>query len=114
MNGCFYRAGTTLPFSTLDRTRAYAIETTQPVGPELAPGGAIIDGDFAPDASWVALACSDVPERAHHPYAINAGSGTVQFWNYRSGERLGEGPTPTCRAPAASVCIPPGVGLPFT
>ncbi len=71
------------------RTRVFGVETGEPAGPEIVPGGEIMDAAFAPDGSWVALACSTTPNR-HQERDTASGSGTVEFWDFRSGQRLGE------------------------
>lgn len=74
----------------LERTRVHSVETAQPVGPEIVPGGVITDGDFLPDGSAVVLVCSSLVQRSEEILRRNAGSGTLQFWDFRSGRRLGE------------------------
>lgn len=81
--------GTTLSFVQRAHSQVYSVETAQPAGSKLTPGGAIIDGDFAPDASWVVLVSSSVPDRAQHSYATDAGSGALHFWDWKAGQQLG-------------------------
>ena len=68
----------------------HSVETTQPVGPEIVPGGVITDGDFLPDGSSVVLVCSSLTQRTQEILERNAGTGTLQFWDFRTGVRLGE------------------------
>jgi WD40 repeat protein len=97
--------GTTRGYTLLERTRVYSIETTAPAGPEIVPGAAIMDGDFSPDGSWVVLVCSGVTNRSNEFFEHSGGSGTLEFWDYRSGERLGA-PVPLPAEPRG-VCVHP-------
>ena len=74
----------------IERTRVHSVETGQPVGPEIVPGGVITDGDFMPDGSSVVLVCSSLTHRTQEFLERNAGTGTLQFWDFRTGEQLGE------------------------
>lgn len=74
----------------MDRTRVVRASTLAP-GPELAPGGLLMDAAFGPEAEWVVLAVSAVPA-ADRPRMIaqhEVGSGSVEIWNSRTGERVG-------------------------
>ena len=75
--------------SRIPRTRVFAVETGEPVGPEIVPGGTILEAAFAPDAAWVALVCSTTPDRTT-AFPGQPGSGTLELWDFRSGQRLGE------------------------
>lgn len=83
-------SGTTRAFMRLERTRVYSTDTAEPLGPEIVPGGAIMNAAFAPDASWLALICSDLTNRFDQAFATGGGSGNLQFWNYRDSSRMGE------------------------
>ncbi len=69
----------------LKRTRVYRATDGEPVGPELKPGGVIVDAQLAPDGSWLALACLTERERRGHP-----GAGVLQIWDFRNGRILGD------------------------
>lgn len=92
----------------LKRTRAYQTADAEPAGPEINSGGWIMDAQFAPDSSWLALACLTEQEQAGR----SPGAGTLQFWDYRSGELLGE-PVPLPAEPRGLSIHPSGqwVGL---
>lgn len=83
-------SGITMAYTRLEKTRVHAVDTGEPVGPEIVPGGAIMNAAFAPDASWVALICSGLTHRADEVFARDGGSGNLQFWDFRAGRRLGE------------------------
>lgn len=86
---------------SLRRTRVYDTEEARPVGPEIDPGGAIMDAGFAPDGSWLALLCLTEVERGGD--GSTPGAGNLQFWDYRRGRRLGE--------PIALGAEPRGLGV---
>ncbi len=75
--------------SHIPRTRVYAVETGEPVGPELTPGGAILDADFAADTAWLALVCGTTKE-LQRELPDTPRSGTLELWDFRAGTRLGE------------------------
>ena len=87
----------------LEQTRVSSVETAEPVGPEIVPGGAIMDGEFMPDGSSVVLISSSLTNRSQEAFAHGAGAGTLQFWDYRTGQRKGE--------PLALLSEPRGVGV---
>ncbi|MBS0660279.1 MAG: protein kinase [Verrucomicrobia bacterium] len=74
----------------LDRTRVHRLNSLTP-GPDLAPGGIILDGEFAPDAAWVVLGVttSSPAERRAQMERGSNGAGMLQFWDFRRGERMG-------------------------
>lgn len=74
----------------LEQTRVYSVDTTEPAGPEIVPGGGIMDGEIMPDGSSLALISTDLTNRSQEIFARSAGSGTLQFWDYRTGQRQGE------------------------
>ena len=72
-----------------------------PLGPELKIDAPILDGIFSPDDSIIALAVA-APNRSRETMFVTDGSaGSVQFWNWKTGERLGE-PVPM---PAEPRCV---------
>jgi WD40 repeat protein/tRNA A-37 threonylcarbamoyl transferase component Bud32 len=74
--------------ASLRLTRVYDTTEAKPVGPELDPGGAIMDAEFAPDGAWLAILCATGSEPRGS--TTSPGAGNLQFWDYRRGERLGE------------------------
>lgn len=72
------------------------------------PGGVVLSGDFAPDAAWVVLGVSTfpAPERRGQLERGVPATGTLQFWDFRRGERLGP-PVPLPVEPWA-VAVHPG------
>lgn len=96
--------------TSLRRTRVYDTVGASPVGPELDPGGAIMDAEFAPDGSWLAILSLTEVERPGT--APSRGAGNLQFWDYRRGVRLGE-PLPLPAEPRGLSVHPSGqwVGL---
>lgn len=100
-------SGTTMSYTRLERTRVHSVATTEPVGPELVPGGAIMNAAFAPDNSWVALICSGLTNRSDEVFAHNGGSGNLQFWDFRTARRLGE-PLPLPAEPRGLAAHPSG------
>ncbi|MBS0660976.1 MAG: protein kinase [Verrucomicrobia bacterium] len=71
-------------------TRVRAADTLEPAGPELAPDGLLLDAAFAPDGTWLALASSAVADREKFFATGAGGAGTITFWDFRRGTRLGE------------------------
>jgi serine/threonine protein kinase/WD40 repeat protein len=62
----------------------------RPLGPELKIGVPILDGVYSPDDSIIALAVA-APNRSRETMFVDDGSaGTIQFWNWKTGERLGD------------------------
>jgi len=73
----------------------------RPLGPELKIGAPILDGVYSPDDSILALAVA-APNRSRETMFVDDGSaGTIQFWNWKTGEQLGE-PVPM---PAEPRCV---------
>ena len=93
----------------IPRTRVHAVETGEPVGPEIVPGGDIMDAAFAPDGAWLALVCSTTPDRADER-AVRPGSGTLELWDFRAGRRLGE-PIPFTTEPRTLSVHPSGTKI---
>lgn len=67
--------------------RVHRLDRAEPVGPELTPGGLLMDAVFGPEANSVVLAASDVESRRATFEAGGAGSGRISFWDFRTGER---------------------------
>ena len=89
----------------MDRTRVYEVDTATPAGPEIVPGGIIMDADFSPDGTWLAIVCSDTPGRGPETFEGSQGSGTLQFWDWRTGQRMGE--PIACSAEPRAVSVHP-------
>ena len=71
----------------LNRTRVFGVADGAPVGPELVPGGLVMDAVFEPDSRWLALSVSTTPDRPRFPLGSRTGSGNVQLWDFRAGRR---------------------------
>jgi eukaryotic-like serine/threonine-protein kinase len=102
--GVSFREGSQL------RTRVYDAETGRPVGPELSPGGILLDADFSPDGKLVATACSTgltPAERQSRLFAPDGKGGNVQIWDWKTGQRL-VGPIPTPGEPRGLAFRPNG------
>ena len=91
----------------LVRTRAWKIPSGDPAGPELDPGGVILDAGFSPDNRGLVLAVSTTPDRRHHGFETNAGSGNLQWWHPVSGDRL-SAPIPLPAEPRGVALHPSG------
>ena len=74
-------------------TRVYDATSAEPAGPEIKPGGPIMDAQFVGDASVLALICVTAPEQFASGNMQNPGVGQLQFWDWRRGERIGESVT---------------------
>lgn len=101
-------SGWTEEDARLDRTRVFRAGTLA-AGPELVPGGLLMDAAFGPDAEWVVLAVS-ATAAADRPGMIGrqeVGSGRLEVWNPRTGERLGA-PVPMPFEPRAVAVHPSG------
>ncbi|MCI0465310.1 MAG: hypothetical protein L0Z62_50960, partial [Gemmataceae bacterium] len=83
-SGVSYRNG------TLRTTRVHDTATRRPLGPALDPGGLVLDAVFSPDGESVAIASSAATEPAPRLWPAvrpNSPAGSVQVWNWRTGER---------------------------
>ena len=73
----------------LRNTRVYESRTAKPAGPDLIPGGDILNAAFSPGDSVVALLATAGRERTkdnmHRP---DGHAGNAQFWDWRTGKRL--------------------------
>ncbi len=83
-------AGFTQSAIALRSTRAFHLPSGEAAGPEITPGGRIMDAAWAPDASWLALAVSTWAGGATAEFPASDDRGSVQFWNPMTGERLSE------------------------
>lgn len=92
---------------SVDRTRAIDIATGRAVGPDLVAGGIIMGAEFSPDGAWLAVIASTTPDRPNTPLEREPGSGNLQLWNHRSGQRLGE-PIPLPSEPRGVAVHPSG------
>lgn len=73
----------------LRRTRVHRIADGAPVGPEMDAEARIVDAGFAPDGSWLVLACWEPGAGGGAGSdAVRAIAG-LQFWDHRTGRRLG-------------------------
>lgn len=79
-------AGLTNLHSAVRRVRVFATDTGQPAGPEIDPGGVVMETVFLPESPWLAVACSTTPDRAATDWKTGAGSGHLQLWNWQTGE----------------------------
>jgi WD40 repeat protein len=100
-------SGYTRRQGALTRTRAVELATGKAVGPELVPGGVIMDAAFSPDGAWLALIASTTPDRLNAPFGTQGGSGNLQWWNHLTGERVGE-PIPLPSEPRGVAVHPSG------
>jgi len=107
----------------VQETQVFDIATGQPAGPQIVPGGLLMDGRFSRDGSWIALALSTTPDRSNAAFEKSGGSGNVQLWNPVSGERLGQPiampsePRGLCLHPSGQwigVCCAGGEGVEIT
>jgi len=99
------RSGRGIP--SLNRTRVIDVRSGNDVGPEIVPGGAIIDAAFSPDAAWLAIIVRTTADEIVRTRSPVAGSGNLQLWDYRSGQRLGE-PIPLPSEPRSLAIHPSG------
>ncbi|MEK7949530.1 serine/threonine-protein kinase [Luteolibacter soli] len=83
-------SGFTQQTTTLTSTQVYDLATGQPVGPALECGGKIMDASFGPNNAWLATAASTTTDRSFEAFTKSGGSGHLNYWNYRTGERIGE------------------------
>jgi eukaryotic-like serine/threonine-protein kinase len=74
----------------IEKTLVREIGSGRAAGPEIAPGGRIMDAQFSADGALLALAVSTSPDRSDGYFTTNGGSGNLQLWDYRAGRRLGD------------------------
>ncbi|MES2707962.1 MAG: WD40 repeat domain-containing serine/threonine-protein kinase [Verrucomicrobiota bacterium] len=107
-DGQFFAAsGLSKCWLNLPNTRVFHTGSGEPAGPELNGGGAITEAAFSPDGSWLAVTCATTPDRAAPAWNGQPGSGFLQLWNWRTGERLG-GPVALPSEPRALAVHPSG------
>lgn len=87
-------------------TRVYSVAGASPVGPEIFPTGDIMDAAFSPDGAWLAIVTGTLTDRSHlNP--DDRGSGTLEWWDFRQGRRIG-GPVLFDTEPRAMAFRPDG------
>jgi eukaryotic-like serine/threonine-protein kinase len=72
-------------------TQVHEVDTGQPAGPPLKPGGIILDAAFSPDGRHVATACSvgsDPASRDRVIFEPDGRGGNLQFWDWAGGTRI--------------------------
>jgi WD40 repeat protein len=89
------------------RTRVLETSTGNTVGLEIVPGGIIMDAAIDPDKNWLALSVSTTPDRVNASLGSRVGSGNIQFWDYRSGQKIGK-PIPMPSEPRGLAVHPSG------
>lgn len=102
--------GTSFRSGALRETRVCDSATGNPVGLKIDPGGIIVDAQFSPDGTQVALAAltaSTPDERAQRIFLGNGEAGNVQLWDWRTGRR-GFGPIPMPAEPRGLAYSPTG------
>ncbi|HCN31279.1 MAG TPA: hypothetical protein DIT64_21735 [Verrucomicrobiales bacterium] len=96
---------------TITRSRVFEIAGGQPAGPVLDPGGHVLSAEFSPDGETLAmLATIGTPVRYETMHLAGGHPGTLQFWDWKSGKRLGE-PVPMPSEPRSSVFIRHGAAI---
>jgi WD40 repeat protein/tRNA A-37 threonylcarbamoyl transferase component Bud32 len=88
--GASFRSG------SLRETRVHDADTGEPVGAKLKPGGIIVDAEFGPGGTQVAIAAltAQTPEERRRRMFLGDGkAGNVQVWDWKTGKRL-VGPVP--------------------
>jgi WD40 repeat protein len=92
------------------QTRLIEIATGRAAGPEIVPGGLLMDALFNQDGSWLALAASATTDRRNTAFERGGGSGNVQLWNPTTGQRLGD-PVPMPSEPRGLCMHPSGLWM---
>jgi WD40 repeat protein/predicted Ser/Thr protein kinase len=101
----FVFSGFTHASAALNSARLHETETAAPLGPEILPGGLIMDAVLRD--GWMALAVSTTTNRPSAKLMEQPTTGNLQFWNPRTGERLGE-PLPLPAEPRGLAVHPDG------
>lgn len=93
------------------RSRVYTIATGQPAGPVLDPGGHLLSAEFSPDGKTLAtLSVIGTDKRVAAKFQAGGQPGTLQFWDWKSGRRLGD-PVPMPSEPRWSAFIKRGASI---
>ncbi len=100
-------SGFTHASARVDSTRLFEIATGKPAGPEMIPGGLLMDAAFGPGGEWLALAVSTSADRSDKAFEAGGGTGNLQIWNPLTGERLGD-PVPLPSEPRGLAIHPTG------
>ena len=90
--------------------RVYDANSGKPAGPNLDPGGILVDAAFSPDGTRVAsasLTAQTPKERSERLFDPEGKAGNVQFWDWRSGQRIA-GPVPLPSEPRGLAYHPNG------
>ena len=97
--------------SPVTSSRVFDIATGQAAGPVLDPGGRVLAAEFSPDGETLALLAttSAAPRREARPLPKGQ-PGTLQFWDWKSGTRLGD-PVPMPSEPRWSAFIRHGASI---
>ncbi|MBL9166262.1 MAG: protein kinase [Verrucomicrobiales bacterium] len=98
-------SGFTTESGKVRRTQAFDISTGRPAGPAIDPSGTIMDVVFGNGGDWMAIAVSTTSDRSLSAFEKSGGSGNIQFWNFLTGQRLGE-PIPMPSEPRG-LCLHP-------
>lgn len=81
-------------------TQVFDSATGQPVSPEIRVGVPILDGCFSPERPLLAFACAVRERRKKTTFLPDGQSGTVQLWDWQTGQMHGE-PFPMPSEPQA-------------
>jgi WD40 repeat protein/serine/threonine protein kinase len=85
-------SGWTYRLATVEESRVFDVETGEPLGPALKPGGRILDSEFSPvDAAVLVTGSTRDPRRIGappEPPAVEGPLHRLDFWDYRDGVRL--------------------------
>ncbi len=103
-------AGFTNQASELHTTRVYDLATGKPLGPEIDCGGLLMDAVIGPGGAWLATAVSTTADRPQQTFGMLGGSGCVKYWDYRTGQPIGEA-VPLPAEPRALALHPSGKWL---
>jgi WD40 repeat protein len=82
-------AGLTNAYSQIRHSRVYAVDSALPEGPWLEPGGRVMEAAFLKDGTTIAVAVSTTSDRSNETFLEGGGSGSLRFYDFRSGRDLG-------------------------